>query len=214
MFRAKYLEGLAGLLQRGELDVPPQLVALREKHRRRRLLRQWKKKPWVVYSKPPFAGPEKLLGYLSRYTHRVAISNHRLLRCEDGQVTFSYRDRQVCDRGKSATIPADEFIHRFLNHVLPDRFMRIRHYGLLANRGKRERLALCRQLLGGREPTEHDDSPKTAAEWMTHLFGIDIGRCPCCGEVLYREFIAPIIPPSKQPPKKPTATGLTAAHPP
>ena len=158
VFRAKYLDGLAELLAEGALDIPPQLAALGTPGCRRRLLRQWRTKPWVAYSKPPFAGPQKLLDYLGRYTHRVAISNHRLLGCDDGQVRFSYRDRKEGDRLKTATLPAGEFIGRFLEHVLPARFLRIRHYGFLANRAKQTQLAQCRRLLGV-SPSAHRPRP-------------------------------------------------------
>ena len=139
---------LAALLVPGQLDVPPQLAELAAACVRDRLLRRWKKKPWVVYSQAPFAGPPKLLDYLGRYTHRVAISNQRILTCVDGQVRYRYRDRRDGDRLKTDALPAEEFIHRFLQHVLRDRFLRIRHYGLLANCLKGQQLARCRQLLG------------------------------------------------------------------
>jgi hypothetical protein len=189
MFRAKYLDGLARLLVRGKLDIPPQLKTLSEEGDRKRLLRLWRKRPWVVYSQRPFAGPRKLVDYLGRYTHRVAISNDRLLSCVDRQVTFTYRDRRDGDRRKTACIPAEEFIGRFLKHVLPDRFTRVRHYGLLANRGKEQRLARCRQLLGTRAPVEEDASSRSTADWIWNLLEIDITRCPCCGDVLHREPI-------------------------
>lgn len=188
MFRAKYLDGLAALLEAGELDVPPQLAELADVQARRRLLRRWRKKPWVVYSQAPFAGPRKLLDYLGRYTHRVAIGNHRILSCEGGQVRYRYRDRRDGDRLKTDVIPAEEFLQRFLQHVLPDRLLRIRHYGLLANRGKRKHLAQCRELLGARPP-DANDQPQTAAEWMRALLGIDIARCPGCGGQLHRELL-------------------------
>jgi hypothetical protein len=186
MFRAKYLDGLAALLEADQLDIPPQLAELADVQTRRRCLRRWRKKPWVVYSQAPFAGPRKLLDYLGRYTHRVAIGNHRLLGCEQGQVRYRYRDRRDGDRLKTDVLPAEEFLHRFLRHVLPDRFLRIRHYGLLGNRGKQQHLAQCRDLLGA-QPPKADDQPQTAAEWMRVLLGIDITRCPGCGEQLHRE---------------------------
>ena len=108
---------------------------------RRRWLRRLRRNSWVVYSKAPLAGPRKLLDYLGRYTHRVAISNHRLLSCENRQVEFSYRDRADGDRRKTTSLPAEEFIRRFLLHILPPGFMRIRHYGFLANRAKKTCLA-------------------------------------------------------------------------
>ena len=146
----------------------------------------------MVYSQAPFSGPRKLLDYLGRYTHRVAISNHRLLDCQDGQVRYHYRDRRDGDRLKTDILSAEEFLHRFLQHVLPDHFPRIRHYGLLANCVKGQQLAQCRQLLGTRPPTG-DDQPHSAADWMRVLLDIDITRCPCCGATLYRQELQPSV---------------------
>lgn len=195
MFRAKYLDGLAELLEEGQLDLPAQLSELGDAECRRRQLRCWKSKPWVVYSKAPFAGPRKLLDYLGRYTHRVAVSNHRLLSCEDGHVRFTYRDRRDGDCQKTAVLPADEFIRRFLQHVLPGRFQRIRHYGFLANRFKSQRLAQCRRLLGLRSAELRQQKPR-AAERMRVLLDIDITRCPCCGDTLQREQLPSVAPAS------------------
>lgn len=194
MFRAKYLDGLAQLLEQEQLDIPPQLAPLAQEYTRRRWLRRLRKKPWVVYSQAPFVGPRKLLDYLGRYTHRVAISNHRILSCQAGQVRYHYRDRRDGDRLKTDLLPTEEFIHRFLQHVLPDRFLRIRHYGLLANCVKQKQLTRCRQLLAARPPDAADDQPHTAADWMRVLLGIDITRCPCCGEQLHRDRLPPCLP--------------------
>jgi len=192
MFRAKYLDGLATLLAQSQLDIPPQLTDLAKPHTRLRWLRRCRKKPWVVYSQAPFAGPRRLLDYLGHYTHRVAISNHRILSCEGGQVRYRYRDRNDGDRLKTDVLPAEEFIHRFLQHVLPDRFQHIRHYGLLANCVKGQQLARCRQLLGARPPAM-DNQPHTAADWMRLLLGLDIMRCPYCGATLHRQELRPSI---------------------
>lgn len=189
MFRGKYLDGVQQLLERGALDLPPQLAALAQPAGRRQFLRRCRKHSWVVYAQPPFAGPRKLLDYLGRYTHRVAISNHRLLGCDDEQVTFTYRDRADGDRRKTLSLPANEFLRRFLQHVLPDRFQRIRHYGLLANRGKGERLAHCRRLLGARPLPAEPDTPRTTAEWLRQWLDIDPTRCPCCAGPLHRESL-------------------------
>jgi hypothetical protein len=194
MFRAKYLDGVATLLAQDELDIPPQLADLADPQTRGRWLRRCRKKPWVVYSQAPFAGPRRLLDYLGRYTHRVAISNHRLLSCEGGQVRYRYRDRGDGDRLKIDVLPAEEFLHRFLHHVLPDGFQRIRHYGLLANCVKGRQLARCRQLLGARPPAT-EDQPRTPAQWMHMLLGLDITHCPCCGAPLIREELRPTEPP-------------------
>lgn len=176
VFRGKYVEGVEKLLAENALDLPPQLVDARQQ---RQLLRKLRRKPWVVYSKRPFAGPAKLLDYLGRYTHRVAISNHRLVSLEEGQVTFTYRDRRDGDRRKTMRLPAEEFIGRFLKHVLPKGFMRIRHYGLLANRAKQQRLAACRALLDAEAPAPAER--KTWAEWLLAWTGEDPARCPVCG---------------------------------
>ena len=189
MFRAKYLDGLADLLEGEQLDIPPSLAELAASDTRSRWLRRCRKKPWVVYSQAPFAGPHKLLDYLGRYTHRVAIGNHRLLDCEHDQVRYRYRDRRDSDRVKIDVLPAGEFLRRFLQHVLPDRFLRIRHYGLLANRVKQKHLTRCRQLLGSHSPAKADEQPDTAADWIRVLLGIDITRCPCCGAELHREIL-------------------------
>ncbi len=147
--------------------------------------------PWVVYSKAPFAGPEKLLSYLGRYTHRVAISNARLLSCDHGQVVFHYRDRAAGDIRKIATLPADEFLRRFLCHVLPSGFQRIRHYGLLASRKKQDCLTRCRQLLD--RPAPEPPVKKTTAEWVLLLLGIAVNRCPRCGQkTLQRTTLLPV----------------------
>ncbi len=186
VFRGKYVEGVEKLLAANELDLPPQLTAPNDQ---RRLMRTLRRKAWVVYSKRPFAGPEKLLDYLGRYTHRVAISNHRLLSLRDGQVEFAYRDRRDGDRRKTMRLPAEEFIGRFLKHTLPGRFMRIRHYGLLANRAKKERLARCRELLGTSAPEPNES--KTLADWILLWTGEDVMRCPQCG---CAEFVTEEIP--------------------
>jgi hypothetical protein len=154
----------------------------------------------VVYSKAPFAGPAKLLDYLSRYTHRVAISNHRLVAgtphddgpSDDGrgEVRFTYRDRADGDRRKVAALSTDEFIGRFLTHVLPARFMRIRHYGFLANRHKQAKLARIRELLGAAPPPPLP-ATLTAEQWLQDVLGIDPSCCPGCGARLHQTPLLP-----------------------
>ena len=145
------------------------------------LLRQAAQKKWVVYCKRPFAGPAQVLAYLGRYTHRIAISNERIVGMDADEVTFAYKDRRDGDRRKELTLPAENFLRRFLLHVVPGGFVRIRHYGLLANSVRRERVALCRELLGVRA----DDLPEVPAEtWeetLLRLTGKDVTRCPRCG---------------------------------
>ena len=138
-----------------------------------------RQKSWVVYAKKPFGSPQTVLDYLGRYTHRVALSNERILSVQNGQVTFTYRDRKDKDRLKSMTLDAQEFIRRFLLHVLPDGFMRIRHFGFLANRTKKHSLPQCRKLLGlGAALPELPK--KSAHDLLLELTGIDLSRCPRC----------------------------------
>jgi hypothetical protein len=182
VFRGKFLDGLRKLYDKGELLLPAavkDVAPLANPDCFYALLSKLRHKPWIVYSKAPFAGPDKLLAYLGRYTHRVALSNQRLISCDDGVVRFHYRDRKDGDQKKIATLPVDEFLRRFLRHVLPKGFLRIRHYGLLANRRKAELLQRSRAHLGIAKPTP--PAEKTTAEWILQLTGIDVTRCPQCG---------------------------------
>ena len=139
VFREHYLRGLRSAWERGELSLSR--GSLEE------TLTAVCHKDWVVYSKPPFGNVGQTLKYLARYTHRVAISNHRLLKLEEGRVTFEIKDYADGHRSKTLTISAEEFLRRFVQHVLPSNFVKMRHYGLLANRSRQEKLALSRKLL-------------------------------------------------------------------
>jgi hypothetical protein len=147
VFRGKFLERLRQAFDGGQLRFPATLAALAQPDAFARWLTPLYRQEWVVYAKPPFGGPEQVLKYLARYTHRVAISNQRLLSLEDGQVTFRYKDYAAGHRAKTMTLSAEEFLRRFVQHVLPRGFVKIRHYGLLAPRGRNQRLAFCRRLL-------------------------------------------------------------------
>jgi hypothetical protein len=157
-------------------------------------------KEWVVYLKPPFAGPRKVLEYLARYTHRIALSNRRLVALDEDSVVFRYRDRAHGDVPRTLRLDGVEFLRRFLLHVLPRRFVRIRSYGLLANRNRTANLARCREALG----IEPDDARKSEAVQETwqqtaaRLLGHDPLRCPVCGQ----GALAPAakIPPHARPP--------------
>lgn len=120
-----------------------------------------------------------MLDYLGRYTHRVAIANHRIVDASNGKVSFRYRDRKDDDTLKVMTVSANEFIRRFMLHVLPDGYMRIRHFGFLANRWKKKYLGMCRQLLGI-PPLESETCQKTSRDLMLELTGIDVTQCPLC----------------------------------
>jgi predicted Zn-ribbon and HTH transcriptional regulator len=167
MFRGKFLDLLQQAGAKGKIPAPNnEMKAARQKS-------------WVVYAKKPFGSPQTVLDYLGRYTHRVALSNDRILSLQNGQVTFAYRDRKDKDRLKSMTLDAQEFIRRFLLHVLPDGFMRIRHFGFLANRTKKHALPQCRKLLG-LNPAPPELAKKSTHDLMLELTGIDLSRCPSC----------------------------------
>jgi hypothetical protein len=147
VFRGKFLERVRQAYDEGRLVLPTALAALSQPEAFAHWLTPLYRQEWVVYAKPPFGGPEQVLKYLARYTHRVAISNQRLVSLEDGQVTFRYKDYAGGHRSRTMTLTGEEFLRRFVQHVLPRGFVKIRHYGLLAARGRNERLALCRRLL-------------------------------------------------------------------
>ena len=173
LFRRLFLTGLLALHAAGRLAFYGSMAHLTDRRAFLRHLSPVRKKNWIVYAKPPFAGPEAVLAYLSRYTHRVAISNSRLLRFDDAGVTFRYKDyrRDSADRQQTMTLAADEFIRRFLLHVLPRGFHRIRHNGLLASSARKASLARARQLLDV-APQPHD-APEEIPEARS--------PCPCCG---------------------------------
>ena len=137
-----------------------------------------RKKRWIAYAKKPFGSPVHVLDYLGRYTHRVALSNDRILSAQNGEVIFSYRDRKNANQKKTMTLDAHEFIRRFLLHVIPKGFVRVRHFGFLANRSK-SLLSKCRQLLD-LSPTVPKLPQRSVQELMLQLSGIDITRCPLC----------------------------------
>ena len=143
------------------------------------LLKNLKTKKWIVYAKRPFAGPEEVLEYLGRYTHRVAISNNRILSIDDGKITFTYKDRNENNKTKVMTIEVTEFIRRFLLHVLPKRFMKIRYFGFMYHRERRKNIELIRQLIDPDEEYEQKIE-ETLQKIMLRLTGIDISLCPRC----------------------------------
>jgi Putative transposase len=165
--------------ERHELVFPGRLAACADAPAFAEFVARLAAKDWVVYSQPPFGKAEQVLDYLSRYTHRVAISNGRLLDVADGQVVFTYRDRRDGNRVKELTLGAGEFLRRFLLHVTPPGLCRIRHYGFMSNRAKPQQLPLCRALLG--QPPPPKPSPvRDVAALVLRLTGIDVTRCPHC----------------------------------
>jgi hypothetical protein len=183
-FRKLYLQYLEQAYAAGKLQFHGDLEQLADAQNFARYLAPLAEMEWVVYAKPPFGGPERVLDYLGRYTHRIAISNNRLIELKDGRVTFAYKDYKHEQRQKVMTLSADEFLRRFLMHVLPDGFQRIRHYGLLGNRHRAENLARCRELLGVVTPTI--ETQRDYRERYRQLIGQDPLRCPQCqiGEML------------------------------
>jgi hypothetical protein len=187
VFRAKYLASLARLRKRSELRFTGQCADLAESAKWDSLLSTLQKTKWVVYAKPPFGGPERVLKYLSRYTHRVAISNRRLLFVGDGVVRFDWKDYADHNVHKEMTLPAAEFLRRFFLHVVPRGFMRIRHYGILANRHRKQKLARSRELLGVTAIIVSEPPIETPVT-NTHSEDLDdndtqqlLAPCPICG---------------------------------
>jgi hypothetical protein len=175
VFRGKFVAALKQAFQNGRLSLHGDLALLAQPKTFAAWLRPLFRKDWVVYAKPPFGGPQYVLQYLGRYTHRVAISNHRLVSFTDGKVTFRWRDSAHNNEQKCMTLPLDEFLRRFLLHVLPKGFVRIRNFGFLANRRRATLLPFCFQLLGAaQEPQAKQDVSFTSD---SH----DLWRCPKCG---------------------------------
>ena len=179
LFRRLFLGYLRQAFDAGDLQFFSSLEPLRIRNAFLRHLAPAWKEDWVVYAKPPFAGPDDVLKYVARYTHRVAISNDRLLDINDGKVQFRWKDYRDDNRHKTMTLDADEFIRRFLLHVLPDGFQRIRYFGFLANRYRAEKLALCRQLMQMPPPITRDVH-KDYRDRYEALTGVSLKTCPLC----------------------------------
>jgi hypothetical protein len=180
LFRRLFLAKLVAAHDTGRLRFFGDHTHLAERHAFAAYLRPWRRAEWVVYSKPPFGGPQAVLAYLSRYTHRVAISNSRLIGITNTSVTFKWKDYRASgrDRAKVMTLAIDEFIRRFLIHVLPDGFHRIRHYGLFANGGRADNIARARQLLNVPAPQNQPSDPDRTGDSQPRALSYP---CPCCG---------------------------------
>lgn len=191
VFRGKFCAGLQRLYQDQRLEFHGALQGLTQPQAFAALLQQARQPKWVVYAKRPFAGPRQVLAYLSRYTHRVAMSNHRLLQVNEQTVTFRYKDYADHARPKTMTLSLQEFVRRFCLHVLPERFVKIRHYGLVSNRDRQERLARARQALGAPAPppAPQNSDPKPTASQPPQ-------RCPFCGTpaLVLVAVVAPVWP--------------------
>jgi hypothetical protein len=181
LFRRLFLEYLVKAFDAGKLEFFSSLESLRDRCSFLDYLAPLRAAEWVVYAKRPFAGPEQVLDYVGRYTHRVAISNNRLLDVSEGKVSFRYKDYRHGAQQKTMTLEAEEFIRRFLLHVLPEGFQRIRYYGLLANRYREQKLARCRELLDMPTPERQaSEVSKDYRERYEQLTGSSLWECPVC----------------------------------
>ena len=182
LFRGKMLAALRELFAADRLQFHAALAALADPAHFRALCQQLRAKQWVVYAKPPFGGPAQVLKYLARYTHRVAIANSRITALDADSVSFRYQDHAHGHRHRIMHLDAVEFLRRFLQHVLPARFVRIRHYGFLANRARKEKLPLCRRLIARASGTDMIPAPALEAP-------ADAGqRCPACRQGTMRRI--------------------------
>jgi len=199
VFRAKFLDVLGEAFARGRLALSGGCAPLAEPAAQRNFLGALRAKPWIVYAKRPFAGPQAVLEYLGRYTHRTAISNERLLALEADSVRFRYKDYAHGGRRRVMALAALEFLRRFALHVLPSGLNRIRHYGLLANRSKRVLLAQARAALDAAAPVLDATAPDSARAFWQRIAGIDIERCAHCQHGTLR-LVAILIPQANPPP--------------
>ena len=202
MFRGKFLAGLRTAFAAGRLRFPGKLASLAEPDQFNRLLSEAVRTDWVVYTQPHLGSSEVVLKYLARYTHRAAISNHRLLELIDGQVRFRWKDYARGGRWRTMTLSAIEFVRRFLMHILPSGFVRIRHYGILANRHRKGKLARCRELLNGAgRPESEDQEPNEPPRFAALVTPTQV--CPVCGAgrmIVIKEF--PPLAPGQEAPER------------
>ncbi len=178
-FRKRFLKLLLKAYLKGELILTQKTAALNSGHAFQKLIDELSKTRWIAYAKRPFAGPDQVLEYLGRYTHRVAISNNRIICIDNGKITFTYRDRQKDNQIKKMTLNADEFIRRFLLHVLPKGLMKIRYFGFLSHTNKKKDIAVIRKLIDP-HATFPEKINESISEMMLRLTGIDINCCPQC----------------------------------
>ncbi len=180
-FRKRYLQKLEKVYGQGKLSFNGKASTFADKQVFMKMIKALQDKPWITYSKQPFGGPEQVLEYLGRYTHRVAITNNRILSIEDGKVTFNYCDRSDENKVKELTVKAEEFIRRYLLHILPPGFMKIRYYGFLAHANKKVSIPLLRQLINP-DAEIAERLIETVEEMMLRLTGVDLSLCPECGK--------------------------------
>jgi len=214
--RGKFLEALKETFHQGKLLFRGNTEGLKEESAFDRFLKKLRRQKWVVYSKEPFDGAQHVYAYLSRYTHRIAISNQRLVNCQNGQVTFKARNNHSPEKPRLVTLPAEEFIRRFLLHVLPTGFVKIRHYGLLAPCNAKTKLEKARTLLKQKEPKDENHpangkpqaqkatSSPTWQDLLLQLTGWNLKTCPHCkkGFLIRKPFSISFPPPPLPPTQK------------
>jgi hypothetical protein len=207
LFRGKFLAGLRAAYAAGELTLGGSAAAFAEPTVFHRLVDDLYRRSWVVYAQSPFGGPEHVFRYLGRYSHRVALANSRLVAVDEGSVSFTWKDYADGSRVKVLRLTADEFLRRFLLHVLPKGFVRVRHYGLMAGSNVATKLPRCRELLG--EPARAAPGPKkTWADRVLEWTGTDPTRCPHCHGLLHRVSVDPV-----SPARSPTPAGAASEPP-
>jgi hypothetical protein len=210
VFRAKYLAALSHAFEHGQLHLAGGTEILSDPQQRQALLGELRAQPWIVYAKSPMAGPAQVLQYLSRYAHRVALSNERLLSMDEHCVRFRYKDYARASRIRVMSLQPQEFIRRFLVHVLPRHFVRIRHYGLLGNRGKQRALAQCRVALD-QPPLEPAQAPEPVNAFWLRVAATDLRTCTHCG--LGHMHLVQVLPahhpPARAPPRPVVASPST-----
>jgi len=189
LFRGKFLFYLKKSWEAKELELSGATAKLKDRFAV--FLNDLYQMEWVVYAKPPFKGPETLLEYLGRYTHRIAIGNHRITKMEGEEVSFIWRDYADGNKNKIMKLEASEFIRRYLLHVLPEKFVKIRYYGLLANRKSNTMLSQCRKLIA--DAAQPKNNPETWQEFLLRVCGMDLITCPFCknGRMIRKEVILP-----------------------
>ena len=192
LFRGKVLFYLKKSWEKRELKFPGTVAKIQDQFAV--LLDDLYQMEWVVYVKPPFKDAEMLIDYLGRYTHRIAIGNHRILKMEDGHVFFLWRDYADGNKKKIMKLEASEFIRRFLLHVLPEKFVKVRYYGLLANRKSDTMLSRCRRLLACSSKPKNRSVPETWQEFLLRACELDLLTCPYCkkGRMIKKEVLLPV----------------------
>jgi len=194
LFRGKFLFYLKEAYRGGKLKFIGEIRSLGDTRKFQMMMDELYQQEWVTYCQSPFRSPKQVLEYLGRYTHRVAIANHRLIKVEEGKVTFYWRDYKDGNKNKQMTLEAFEFIRRFLLHILPNNFVKIRHYGLLSNRNRQTKLRRCQKILGSTSKGKQQSTESIGwEELLFELTGIDPRICPCCkkGRMVTREILPP-----------------------